>query len=72
MSQSTRFVLGVAAVLSKKQNITFNSEIEYEFGTSEIDLEQAFISWRVRPEFDFRAGIWCPRSGASIPTTIPT
>jgi hypothetical protein len=61
--QSTRFVLGVAAVLSQKQNITLNSEIEYELGTSEIDLEQAFISWRVRPEFDFRAGIIVPPIG---------
>jgi hypothetical protein len=61
--QSTRFVLGVAAVLSQKQNITFNSEIEYELGTSEIDVEQAFISWRVRPEFDFRAGIIVPPIG---------
>jgi hypothetical protein len=61
--QSTRFVLGIAAVLSKKQNITLNSEIEYELGTSEIDVEQAFISWRVRPEFDFRAGIIVPPIG---------
>src|SRR5262245_21092052 len=61
--QSTRFVLGVAAVLSQKQNITFNSEIEYELGTSEIDVEQAFVSWRVRPEFDFRAGIIVPPLG---------
>ena len=61
--QSTRFVLGVAAVLSQKQNITFNSEIEYELGTSEIDVEQAFLSWRVKPEFDFRAGIIVPPIG---------
>jgi hypothetical protein len=61
--QSTRFVLGVAAVLSQKQNITFNSEIEYELGTSEIDVEQAFISWRARPEFDFLGGIIVPPLG---------
>jgi len=61
--QSTRFVLGLAAVLSQKQNITFNSEIEYELGTSEIDVEQAFVSWRSRPEFDFRAGIIVPPIG---------
>jgi len=61
--QSTRFVLGLAAVLSQKQNITFNSEIEYELGTSEIDVEQAFVSWRARPEFDFRAGIIVPPIG---------
>jgi len=61
--QSTRFVLGVAAVLSQKQNITLNSEIEYELGASEIDVEQAFLSWRVRPEFDFRAGIIVPPIG---------
>ncbi len=61
--QSTRFVLGVAAVLSQKQNITLNSEIEYELGSHEIDIEQAFVSWRVKPEFDFRAGIIVPPIG---------
>jgi len=61
--QSTRFVLGIAAVLSQKQNITLNSEIEYELGAHEIDVEQAFLSWRVKPEFDFRAGIIVPPVG---------
>ncbi|GAC1638113.1 MAG: hypothetical protein NVS9B14_18440 [Candidatus Acidiferrum sp.] len=61
--QSTRFVLGIAAVLSQKQNITLNSEIEYELGAHEIDIEQAFLSWRVKPEFDFRAGIIVPPIG---------
>ena len=61
--QSTRFVLGIGAVLSQKQNIVFNSEIEYELGTSEIDVEQAFIDWRVRPEFNFRGGIIVPALG---------
>ena len=49
--QSTRFVLGIAAVLSQRQNIVFNSEIEYEFGAREVDVEQAFVDWKVRPEF---------------------
>src|SRR6266404_2597170 len=31
--QSTRFVLGIGAVLSQKQNIVFNTEIEYELGS---------------------------------------
>src|SRR5262249_15086636 len=61
--QSTRFVLGIGAVLSEKQNIVFNSEIEYELGTSEIDIEQAFVDWRVRPEFNFRGGIIVPALG---------
>ena len=61
--QSTRFVLGIAAVLSQRQNITLNSEIEYELGAHEIDVEQAFLSWRVKPEFDFRAGIIVPPIG---------
>jgi hypothetical protein len=61
--QSTRFVLGVAAVVSEKQNIVFNSEIEYELGSHEIDIEQAFIDWRVRPEFNFRGGIIVPALG---------
>lgn len=61
--QSTRFVLGIAAVLSEKQNIVFNSEIEYELGTSEIDVEQAFVGWKVRPEFELRGGIIVPALG---------
>jgi hypothetical protein len=61
--QSTRFVLGIAALLSEKQNIVFNSEIEYELGTSEIDVEQAFVAWKVRPEFEFRGGIIVPALG---------
>lgn len=61
--QSTRFVLGIAAVLSQRQNIVFNSEIEYEFGSREVDVEQAFVDWKVRPEFSFRAGIYPPSLG---------
>jgi hypothetical protein len=61
--QSTRFVLGIAAVLAKKQNIVFNSEIEYELGASEIDVEQAFVDWKMRPEFSFRGGIFVPALG---------
>ncbi|MGH9897711.1 MAG: hypothetical protein ACRD4L_02520 [Pyrinomonadaceae bacterium] len=61
--QNTRFVLGIAAVLSEKQNIVFNSEIEYEFGSREIDVEQAFVEWKVRPEFAFRGGIFVPAIG---------
>lgn len=61
--QSTRFVLGIAAVLAEKQNIVLNSEIEYEFGSKEIDVEQAFVEWRVRPEFAFRGGIIVPAIG---------
>src|ERR1700730_1009120 len=61
--QSTRLVLGIGAVLSQKQNIVLNSEIEYELGSHEIDVEQAFIDWRVRPEFSFRGGIIVPALG---------
>jgi hypothetical protein len=61
--QSTRFILGLAAVLSRKQNIVFNSEIEYELGASEIDIEQAFVDWKMRPEFGFRGGIFPPSLG---------
>jgi len=61
--QSTRLVLGIGAVLSQRQNIVFNSEIEYELGSHEIDIEQAFIDWRVRPEFNFRGGIIVPALG---------
>ncbi len=61
--QSTRFVLGLAAVLARKQNIVFNSEIEYELGTSEIDIEQAFVDWKMRPELSLRGGIIVPAIG---------
>src|SRR6266704_993884 len=61
--QFTRLVLGIAAVLAEKQNIVFNSEIEYEFGSREIDVEQAYVEWKVRPEFAFRGGIIVPALG---------
>src|SRR5437870_7792288 len=61
--QFTRLVLGIAAVLAEKQNIVFNSEIEYEFGSREIDVEQAFVEWKLRPEFAFRGGIFVPAIG---------
>jgi len=61
--QNTRFVIGIAAVLAEKQNIVFNSEIEYEFGSREIDVEQAYLEWRVRPQFAFRGGIIVPAIG---------
>lgn len=61
--QNTRLVLGIAAVLAEKQNIVFNSEIEYEFGSREIDVEQAYVEWKMRPEFAFRGGIIVPALG---------
>src|SRR5947209_13728787 len=61
--QNTRLVLSVAAVLAEKQNIVFNSEIEYEFGSREIDVEQAYVEWKIRPEFAFRGGIIVPALG---------
>src|SRR2546426_9768766 len=61
--QNTRLVLGIAAVLAEKQNIVFNSEIEYEFGAREIDVEQAYVEWKVRPQFAFRGGIIVPAIG---------
>lgn len=61
--QNTRMVLGIGAVLAEKQNIVFNSEIEYEFGSREIDIEQAYVEWRLRPEFAFRGGIIVPAIG---------
>ena len=61
--QNTRMVLGIAAVLAEKQNIVFNSELEYEFGSREIDIEQAYVEWRMRPEFAFRGGIIVPAIG---------
>ena len=61
--QNTRFVLSLAAVLAEKQNLVFNSEIEYEFGSRELDVEQAYVEWKVRPQFAFRGGIIVPAIG---------
>jgi hypothetical protein len=61
--QNSRLVLSVAAVLAEKQNIVFNSEIEYEFGSREIDVEQAYVEWKMRPEFAVRGGIIVPALG---------
>jgi hypothetical protein len=61
--QNTRLVFGIAAVLAEKQNIVFNSEIEYEFGSREIDVEQAYVEWKARPQFAFRGGIIVPAIG---------
>jgi hypothetical protein len=61
--QNSRLVLGVAAVLAEKLNIVFNSEIEYEFGAREIDVEQAYVEWKMRPEFALRGGIIVPALG---------
>jgi hypothetical protein len=61
--QNTRLVFGIAAVLAEKQNIVFNSEIEYEFGSREIDVEQAYVEWKARPQLAFRGGIIVPAIG---------
>lgn len=58
-----RVVLGVAAVLSEKHNIVFNSELEYEFAGGEVEVEQAFVEWKARPEFAFRGGVIVPALG---------
>jgi hypothetical protein len=58
-----RLVLGIAATLSEKHNIFFNSEIEYEFAGREVEVEQAFLEWKVRPEFAFRGGVFVPALG---------
>jgi hypothetical protein len=58
-----RLVLGIAATLSEKHNIFFNSEIEYEFAGREVEVEQAFLEWKLRPEFAFRGGVIVPALG---------
>lgn len=58
-----RVVVGLAAVLSEKQNIVFNSELEYEFAGNEVEVEQAFVEWKARPEFAFRGGVFVPALG---------
>ncbi|MDT7602836.1 MAG: hypothetical protein QOF61_833 [Acidobacteriota bacterium] len=58
-----RLVLAVAATLSEKHNIFFNSEIEYEFAGKEVEVEQAFLEWKVRPAFAFRGGVIVPALG---------
>jgi hypothetical protein len=58
-----RVVVGLAAVLSEKHNIVFNSELEYEFAGNEVEVEQAFVEWKARPEFAFRGGVFVPALG---------
>ncbi|HYY92912.1 MAG TPA: hypothetical protein VE713_00245 [Pyrinomonadaceae bacterium] len=58
-----RVVVGLAAVLSEKHNIVFNSELEYEFAGGEVEVEQAFVEWKARPEFAFRGGVFVPALG---------
>lgn len=58
-----RVVVGLAAVLSEKQNIVFNSELEYEFAGDEVEVEQAFVEWKARPEFALRGGVFVPALG---------
>lgn len=53
--QMPRLVLGVAAALT--DNLLFNSEIEYEFGGEEVDVEQAYLEYRLHPAFNLRGGI---------------
>jgi hypothetical protein len=52
---SPRFVLGVAAALTER--LLFNSEIEYEFGGHETDIEQAYLEYRLAPQLNLRGGI---------------
>lgn len=50
-----RLVLGVAAAIT--DNLLFNSEIEYEFGGHEVEVEQAYVEYRLHKAFNPRAGI---------------
>jgi hypothetical protein len=53
--QMPRLVLSVASAITDK--ILFNSEIEYEFGGEEVDVEQAYLEYRFHPMFNVRGGI---------------
>ncbi|MDQ3820622.1 MAG: hypothetical protein M3362_23465, partial [Acidobacteriota bacterium] len=35
----------------------------YEFAGKEVEVEQAFVEWKARPEFAFRGGIFVPALG---------
>ncbi len=50
-----RLVIGVAAAITEK--LLFNSEIEYEFGGDETEVEQAYLEYRLHKAFNPRAGI---------------
>ena len=50
-----RLVIGVAAAITEK--LLFNSEIEYEFGGDETEVEQAYLEYRLHKGFNPRAGI---------------
>lgn len=50
-----RYVLGVAAALTDR--LLFNSEVEFENGGKETEVEQAYLEYRLAPKFNLRAGV---------------
>ena len=53
--QMPRLVLSVASAITDK--LLFNSEVEYEFGGEEVDVEQAYLEYRFHQMFNVRGGI---------------
>jgi len=45
------------------ERIKILSELEFEHGTEEIELETALIDFEINPAFNFRAGILLPQIG---------
>lgn len=58
---SPRLVVGIAAALTDK--LLFNSEIEFEFGGKETEIEQAYLEYRFHRMFNLRGGIITPPLG---------
>ncbi|HMG35990.1 MAG TPA: hypothetical protein VKM94_18790 [Blastocatellia bacterium] len=50
-----RAIIGMAAAITPK--LLFNSEIEFEFGGKEVDVEQAYLEYRFNPKFNLRGGV---------------
>ncbi|MCI5056432.1 MAG: hypothetical protein MRY83_10015 [Flavobacteriales bacterium] len=56
-----RFNVFLYSSISKR--IRFLSELEFEHGTKEINLETAIIDFNIHPSFNFRGGILLPQIG---------
>jgi hypothetical protein len=56
-----RFNIFLYSSISKR--IRFLSELEFEHGTQEINLETAIIDFNFHPSFNFRGGILLPQIG---------
>ncbi len=56
-----RLITGIAAAIT--DHLVFNSEIEFEFGGVEVEVEQAYVEYRFNRSFNVRTGVFTPPLG---------